>query len=78
MASSFLTRAAVGTHVADAKAVARLYRNRIRGWMVLLALLVAIAAVCAAIGTTPVGQDWWQQIQDWAASVYDWARGQVP
>ncbi|MDX6298613.1 MAG: hypothetical protein QOI51_2470 [Nocardioidaceae bacterium] len=77
MASSFLTRATVGSRVADAKAVSQLYHNRIRGWLVFLLVLVAIALVAAAVGTTPVGQDWWTQIHGWLFDGYDWARGQV-
>ena len=77
MASSFLTRAAVGSRVADAKAVAQLYKTRVRAWMVLLLVLLAIAAVVAAIATTPVGQDWWQQLRDWLTSGYDWARARI-
>ena len=64
MASSFLTRAAVGSTVVDAKAVARLYRNRVRGWLVFALVLLGLAAVVAAIATTPVGQDWWHDIQE--------------
>lgn len=75
MASSVLTRAAVGSRVADAKAVSQLYRPRIRGWLLMLGLLLALVAVGAAIATTPVGQDWWQQIQDWWQQAVDWARG---
>ena len=63
MASSFLTRAAVGSSLVDAKAVARLYEHRVRSWLVLLVLLVGLLAVGAAIATTPVGQDWWDQVQ---------------
>ena len=64
MASSFLTRAAVGSTVVDAKAVARALPHRVRAWLVLLlVLLVGIAAVAAAIATTPVGQDWWDADQ---------------
>ncbi len=76
MASSFLTRAAVGSHVADAKAVSQLYRSRVRGWLVFLAFLVALVAVGAAIATTPVGQDWWNQLSGWVSDQYDWLRGQ--
>lgn len=74
-ASSFLTRATVGSRIADARAVSQLYTNRIRGWLVFLLLLVAVAAVCASIATTPVGQDWWNQIWAWVQQAYDWARG---
>lgn len=77
MASSFLTRAAVGSHVADAKAVSQLYTNRVRGWLVLLLVLLALATVCAAIATTPVGQDWWEQLRRWAVDGYGWARSAV-
>ncbi len=62
MASSFLTRATVGSSLVDAKAVARLYQNRLSRWMVLLMLIVAIGVVAVAIAATPVGQDWWDQI----------------
>jgi uncharacterized membrane-anchored protein len=77
MASSFLTRAAVGPTVVDAKAVAALYRNRVRGWLVLLLVVLSVAMVSAAIFATPVGQDWWQGLSDWASGVYDDVRGQL-
>ena len=74
MASSFLTRAAVGSTLVDAKAVARLYEHRIRTWVVLLVLLVGIAAVAAAIATTPVGQDWWDSISGWYDDLTSWLK----
>jgi len=74
MASSFLTRAAVGSTLVDAKAVARLYEHRIRTWVVLLVLLVGIGAVAAAIATTPVGQDWWDSISGWYDDVTSWLK----
>jgi uncharacterized membrane-anchored protein len=77
MASSFLTRAAVGATVVDAKAVVRLYRNRVRGWLVLVLVLLGLAAVMAAIATTPVGQDWWGDIQGWYDDAYAWIKGKV-
>lgn len=77
MASSFLTRAAVGSSLVDAKAVARLYEHRVRSWLVLLVLLVGVIAVGAAIATTPVGQDWWDQIQGWYDDVSSWIQGKT-
>ncbi len=74
MASGFLTRAAVGSRLVDAKAVAQIYQNRIRGWWVALVLLLALTAVAAAIATTPVGQQWWDSIQTWAISGLTWCR----
>ncbi len=78
MASAFLTRASVGSRVADARAVAQLYTHRIRGWLVLLLVLLAVATVAAAIATTPVGQDWAEQLRSWLVQSYDWARGELP
>jgi uncharacterized membrane-anchored protein len=77
MASSFLTRAAVGSTVVDAKAVARLYRNRVRGWLVFTMVVLGLAAVVAAIATTPVGQDWWRDIKDWCDEAYVWIKGRA-
>ncbi|MGI8887805.1 MAG: putative cytokinetic ring protein SteA [Nocardioidaceae bacterium] len=74
MASSFLTRAAVGSSVVDAKAVAPLYQHRLRGWWALLLVVIALALVAAAIATTPVGQDWWNQVQEWSDDVVGWVR----
>ena len=74
MASSFLTRATVGSTLVDAKAVARLYEHRIRTWVVLLVLFVGIVAVAAAIATTPVGQDWWDSISGWYDDLSSWAK----
>ena len=75
MASSFLTRATVGSSLVDAKAVARLYEHRVRSWVVLLVLLVGILAVAAAIATTPVGQDWWDHLRSWYDDVTGLVQG---
>ncbi len=78
MASSFLTWATVGSRVVDARAVSQLYVNRVRGWLVAVLMLLALLVVAAAIATTPVGQDWWDQLLAWAADGYDWVRSEVP
>ncbi len=77
MASSFLTRATVGSKLVDAKAVTHLYSHRYRAWLVVLLLLVAIAAVLAAVATTPVGQDWLDEALSWARDSWSWGREQV-
>jgi uncharacterized membrane-anchored protein len=77
MASSFLTRAAVGSSLVDAKAVSRLYHHRVRSWLVLLILLVGIVAVAAAVATTPVGQEWWDDLTGWWGDLTDWIQGQT-
>jgi uncharacterized membrane-anchored protein len=77
MASSFLTQLAVSGDLINAKALAVLYRHRVRGWWVFLVLLVCIAVVAGAILTTPVGQDWYDHVRDWSVQGYDWTRGRV-
>ncbi len=77
MASSFLTRAAVGSSLVDAKAVAQLYSHRMRTWVVLLLALLAVALVAAAIATTPVGQEWWDQLRVWGYDAEAWVRERV-
>jgi uncharacterized membrane-anchored protein len=77
MASSFLTRATVGAKLVDARAVAALYHHRVRGWLVLLLLLVSLALVAAAVATTPVGQDWWSSLQAQLDDAYAWVRGRL-
>lgn len=77
MASSFLTRAAVGSTLVNAAAVSRLYKHRLSGWLVLLILLLALAVVAAALLTTPVGQDWFDQVQVWADDFATWVKGRL-
>ncbi|HEY6935454.1 MAG TPA: putative cytokinetic ring protein SteA [Marmoricola sp.] len=62
-ASTFLTRLRIGPRLVDAAAVPQLYAGRMRWWYVLLVLLAGLVALAAAIGTTPVGQEWWDQIR---------------
>lgn len=62
-ASTFLTRLRVGPRLVDAAAVPELYSGRMRWWYVLLVLLAGLAALAVAVGTTPVGQNWWDQIR---------------
>jgi len=62
-ASTFLTRLRLGPRLVDAAAVPQLYSGRMRWWYVLLVLVAGLVALAVAIGTTPVGQDWWDQIR---------------
>ncbi|HET8603696.1 MAG TPA: putative cytokinetic ring protein SteA [Marmoricola sp.] len=68
-ASTFLTRMRVGPRVVDGSAVAQLYSGRMRWWYVLLVLLAGLVAVAVAIGATPVGQDWWDQLRTHLSSL---------
>ena len=62
-AGTFLTRLRLGPRLVDAGAVPQLYSGRIRWWYVLLVLLAGLIALAVAVGTTPVGQEWWDQIR---------------
>jgi uncharacterized membrane-anchored protein len=62
-ASTFLTRLRVGPRLVDPAAVPQLYSGRLRWWYVLVVLIAGLIAVAVAIGTTPVGQEWWDQIR---------------
>jgi len=62
LASTFLTRLAVGPSLVDAGAVPTLYSGRAKGWQLMLALLFCIAAVIAALATTSQGQTWGHEL----------------
>ncbi len=65
LASTFLTRLRVGNKLVDAKGVPELYAGRVRLWHLLFLLLAGLLALAIAVGTTPVGQDWWDSLRDW-------------
>jgi uncharacterized protein involved in exopolysaccharide biosynthesis len=47
----------------DAATVPELYSGRVRPWHLLLALLAGLVAVAAAVAVTPVGQQWFDELQ---------------
>jgi uncharacterized membrane-anchored protein len=65
MASTLVTRASAGADVVHANVVAQLYANRVRTWLVLVLIVLGLCLVAAAIATTPIGQDWWDQLTSW-------------
>ncbi|QBR91292.1 putative cytokinetic ring protein SteA [Nocardioides euryhalodurans] len=65
LASTYLTRLKVGQRLVDATAVPTLYSGRLRPRHLFLALLVGVVALVAALGTTPVGQDWLAEAWTW-------------
>lgn len=62
LGGTFVTRLRVGSHLVDARAVPTLYAGRVRIWHLLAVLLAGLAAVVAAIGVTPVGQEWFDDL----------------
>jgi uncharacterized membrane-anchored protein len=67
LASTYLTRLAVGSRIVDAAAVPTLYSGKVRPRHLLLALLLCLVAVAAAIASTPVGHDWAVDLQQWVS-----------
>lgn len=65
LASTYLTRLAVGSRLVDAAAVPTLYSGKVRPRHLLLALLLCLVAVAAAVASTPVGHDWAVDAQAW-------------
>jgi uncharacterized membrane-anchored protein len=65
VASTFLTRLRAGSRLVDAKAVGHFAAESMPVWPVLLILLAGVLAVAAAVGVTPVGQEWFDDAQTW-------------
>lgn len=63
LASTYLTRLRLGPRLVDAAAVPRLYSGRVRPHHLLLVMFAGLVALCAAVGVTPVGQEWFDQLQ---------------
>lgn len=56
MASTFLTRLAVGGKLIDAKGVSHLYRSRISNWQLFVLMMAGLVAIGAAISSTAAGR----------------------
>ncbi|RYP86014.1 hypothetical protein EKO23_10310 [Nocardioides guangzhouensis] len=78
LASTYLTRLRVGPQLVDARAVPSLYSGRVRARHVWLTLLLGLLAVGVAIAATPVGQEWWADLQPHLSDLIDQIRGLFP
>ncbi|WP_296604621.1 putative cytokinetic ring protein SteA [Nocardioides sp.] len=76
LASTFLTRLKVGPRLVDASAVPLLYAGRVRPRHLFLVMLSGLVALAAAVGVTPVGQEWADALVD--SSLADTLRGLLP
>lgn len=75
LASTYLTRLKVGPRLVDATAVSTLYSGRVRPRHLLAVLLAGLVALAAAIGTTPVGQEWADALTDQFLDLFDLLQG---
>lgn len=58
LASTYLTRLALGPHLVDATAVPLLYSGRVRPHHLYVVMLAGLVALLCALLVTPVGQEW--------------------
>ena len=77
LASTFLTRLRVGPRLVDARSIPLLYAGRVRMWQLALVLLAGLAALGAAVVTTPVGEEWATAIWSSVKQLVDSIRGLV-
>ncbi len=71
LASTFLTRLSVGPTLVDASSLPELYSGRVRPRHLLAVGVAGLVAVAAAVATTPVGQDWADDLGSAVQSVVD-------
>jgi uncharacterized membrane-anchored protein len=74
MASTFLTRLAVGPTLVDAHAVIRLHRSRISGPALLLLVAAALVVVVTLALVSPLGRAGLAVVRDWSAGPGSWGR----
>jgi uncharacterized membrane-anchored protein len=70
LASTYLTRLRVGQRLVDASAVPLLYSGRLRPRHLFLAILVGLLALAVALATTPVGQEWFSDLETWVRQTW--------
>ena len=75
LASTYLTRLAVGPRLVDARAVPRLYSGVIRPRHLFLLLMAGLIALAAAIGITPLGQEWAADVTEVLSDLFDQLQG---
>lgn len=72
MASTFLTRLALGGKLIDAKGVSQLYRSRISNWQLFFLVLAGAVAIAAALASTATGQALFGLTSAWLSDIIHW------
>lgn len=74
-ARMFVARLRAGARIVDARVVHHFSSRRHTVWPALLLLVAGIAAVAVAVGVTPVGQGWFDDIGDRLTDFSSWLEG---
>ena len=72
MASTFLTRLAIGGKLIDAKGVSQLYRSRISNWQMFFLVVAGCVAIVAALAATATGHALFGLISTWFSDIVHW------
>ncbi|MGD9962247.1 putative cytokinetic ring protein SteA [Nocardioides sp.] len=75
LASTYLTRLKLGPRLVDAAAVPELYSGTVRPRHLLMVVIAGLVALAAAIGVTPVGQEWADALGNGATDLFDSLQG---
>ncbi|PVG80832.1 hypothetical protein DDE18_20795 [Nocardioides gansuensis] len=75
LASTYLTRLKVGQRLVDAAAVPRLYDGSVRPRHLAALAVTGLVALGAAVGVTPVGQEWGDALATTATQLLDTLQG---
>ena len=76
-ARMFVSRLRAGSKIVDAKAVHHFSADRMALWPIVLLLLAGVVAVAAAVGVTPVGNDWFDSIGTQVSEFGNWIKGLI-
>jgi uncharacterized membrane-anchored protein len=75
VASTFVTRLRVSSHVVDASAVGFLSTPSAAVWPVMLLLMAGVLSVAVAVAATPVGSEWMTHLSGLVDSARLWIQG---
>jgi uncharacterized membrane-anchored protein len=78
LASTYLTRLKVGPRLVDAASVPHLYDGQVRPRHLLAVTVTGLVALAAAVGVTPVGQEWADAIATQTSDILDLLQGLLP
>ncbi|MGJ9412220.1 putative cytokinetic ring protein SteA [Aeromicrobium sp. CF4.19] len=75
VASSFVTRLRASSRLVDANAVGHLSTRSMAVWPLFVLLAAGVVALVVAVGSTPVGQEWFASLGDRIGDLRSWIEG---